>query len=48
MQAIGMAHSAKMQEASIPKVDDQTLLLSYQPQPTGYTFGGLIPQPEYQ
>jgi hypothetical protein len=48
MQAAGMAHSAKMQEASIPKVDDQTLLLSYQPQPTGYTFGGLIPQPEFQ
>lgn len=48
MQAVGMAHSAKMQEASIPKVDDRTLLLNYQPQPTGYTFGGLIPQPEFQ
>jgi hypothetical protein len=47
MQAIGMTHAAKMQEAAIPKLDDQTLLLSYQPQPTGYTFGGLIPQPEF-
>ena len=48
MQAVSMAHAAKMQEASIPKVDDQTLLLSYQPQPSGFTFGGLIPQPEFQ
>ena len=43
-----MAHAAKMQEAAIPKVDDRTLLLSYEPQPSGFTFGGLIPQPEFQ
>lgn len=47
MQGLGMAHAAKMQEAAIPKVDDRTLLLGYQPQPSGFTFGGLIPQPEY-
>ena len=47
MQAVSMAHSAKMQEAAIPKVDDRTLLLSYEPQPSGFTFGGLIPQPEF-
>lgn len=47
LQGLSMAHAAKMQEASIPKVDDRTLLLGYQPQPSGFTFGGLIPQPEF-
>ena len=44
----GFKRPTDIQEAAIPKVDDRTLLLSYEPQPSGFTFGGLIPQPEFQ
>jgi len=43
MQAVSMQHAAKMQEASIPKLDDLSLYRGYQPQPVGFEFGGLVP-----
>jgi len=43
MTALQMAHQTKMQEAQIPKQSDTDLLRLYRPQPTGYTFGGLVP-----
>ena len=43
MQAISMQRAAKMQEASIPKLDDLSLYRGYQPQPVGFEFGGLVP-----
>lgn len=46
MQALSMRHAAKMQDASIPKAAGRTVLLRYQPQPVGFTFGGLVPEPE--
>lgn len=46
MQAVSMRHAAKMQDASIPKAAGRTVLLRYQPQPVGFTFGGLVPEPE--
>lgn len=45
MQAVSMQHEAKMQEASIPKLDDLSLYRGYQPQPVGFEFGGLVPPP---
>lgn len=45
MQAVSMQHEAKMQEASIPKLDDSSLYRGYQPQPVGFMFGGLVPPP---
>jgi murein L,D-transpeptidase YcbB/YkuD len=46
MQAVSMQHAAKMQDASIPKAAGRTVLLRYQPQPVGFSFGGLVPEPE--
>jgi len=43
MQAVSMQHAAKMQEASVPKLDDLSLYRGYQPQPVGFEFGGLVP-----
>jgi len=43
MQAVSMQHAAKMQEASIPRLDDLSLYRGYQPQPVGFEFGGLVP-----
>ena len=46
MQAVSMRHAAKMQDASIPKAAGRTVLLRYQPEPVGFSFGGLVPEPE--
>lgn len=41
--AVQMKHQTALQEAQIPQQTDTDLIRLYAPQPSGYTFGGLVP-----
>ena len=41
--AVLMKHQTALQEAQIPQQADADLIRLYAPQPSGYTFGGLVP-----
>ena len=45
LTALQMAQDVKLQEASIPKQADTDLILGFQPQPSGRSYGGLVPDP---
>ena len=44
-QGLQMAHQAKLADAAVPKLDTRSVALGFQPQPTGRSFGGLVPNP---
>ena len=41
--AVQMKHQTALQEAQIPQQTDTDLIRLYAPQPSGFTFGGLVP-----
>ena len=45
LAAVQMQHQTNLAEAQIPKQSDGDILGGYQPEPAGFGFGGMVPDP---